>query len=324
VINSNREYINMNNTAFIFPGQGSQAIGMGKKLYDKYESARNIFDDADNILNFSLSRLCFEGPEEELIKTINVQPAIFVASMACFKVASGLFQNKLDNPAYVAGHSLGEYNALVIAGVLSFKDALLLIRERGRLMNEAGEKNPGGMLAIIGVSQEKVEDICARCGTGISNINCPGQIVISGSSELLHKARIVCEAEGIRRIIPLKVSGAFHSHLLVPASEGLNAIINNYTFNNASIPVVSNITAGSLINAEEIKNELVNQILKCVQWQKSVKNMIASGVDHFVEFGHGQVLTNLIKRIDQNVMLYNIGDDTIESQIESFHSSLNQ
>lgn len=314
----------MDNTAFIFPGQGSQAIGMGKHLYDNYASAKTIFDDADNILDFPLSQLCFRGPEEELIKTVNVQPAIFITSLACFEVARALLKDKLNHPYFVAGHSLGEYTALVVANVMNFKDALLLLRERGRLMNEAGIKNPGGMLALIGAPQEKIEDICTRCGMEISNINCPGQIVISGSAECIQKARIVCEAEGIRRIIPLKVSGAFHSHLLKPASDGLDSIINDYTFLNAAVPVISNITANKLVDAEEIKNELVNQILRCVQWQKSVENMIDAGVDNFIEFGHGQVLTNLIKRIDQNVMSYNIADDTIESQIETLQSSLYQ
>jgi [acyl-carrier-protein] S-malonyltransferase len=313
----------MNNTAYIFPGQGSQAVGMGKQLYDNYECARKIFDESDNILDFPLSKLCFEGPEEELTRTINVQPAIFITSLACFEVARELLQDKLDQPAYTAGHSLGEYNALYIAGVLNLRDALLLIRERGRLMNDAGMKNPGGMLAIIGAPQEKVEDICLRGDTEISNINSPGQIIISGSNDSLQKSRAICEAEGIRRIIPLKVSGAFHSHLLKPAAEGLKAIIDNYSFNNASIPVVSNITANGIVDAEAIKDELVNQILKCVQWQKSVENMIKDGVNTFVEFGRGQVLTNLIKRINPNVMLYNIADDTIESQLEPLRSSLN-
>jgi [acyl-carrier-protein] S-malonyltransferase len=313
----------MDNIAFIFPGQGSQAIGMGKNLYDNYEIARKLFDDADKILNFPLSRLCFEGPEEELIKTINVQPAIFVTSLACFEVTRSLL-DKYDSPAFVAGHSLGEYTALVVAGVMNFKDALLLLRERGRLMNEAGEMNPGGMLALIGASEAKAEIICQKSGTEISNINSPGQIIISGSNECLQKARAICEEEGIRRIIPLKVSGAFHSRWLKPASDGLNSIINNYTFNDSNIPVVSNITADILTDASEIKFELVNQIIRCVQWQKSVENMIKAGANNFIEYGHGQVLTNLIKRINQDVILYNIADDSIESQIAILQSSLYQ
>jgi [acyl-carrier-protein] S-malonyltransferase len=312
----------MDNIAFIFPGQGSQAIGMGKNLYDQHEVARKLFDDADKILNFPLSKLCFEGPEEELTQTINVQPAIFVTSLACFAVTRSLLKEKYSAPALVAGHSLGEYTALVVAGVMDFKDALLLLRERGRLMNEAGERNPGGMLALIGASEEKTEVICQKSGTEISNINSPGQIIISGNNESLQKARKICEEEGIRRIIPLKVSGAFHSKWLRPASNGLNAIINNYTFNNASIPVVSNITAAMLDDVAEIKGELVNQIIKCVQWQKSVENMINAGTNNFVEFGHGQVLTNLIKRINQDVILYNVTDDSIESQIVGLQSSL--
>jgi [acyl-carrier-protein] S-malonyltransferase len=314
----------MDNIAFIFPGQGSQAIGMGKNLYHNHEAARKLFDDADEILNFPLSELCFKGPEEELTRTVNVQPAIFVTSLACFEVTRLLLKEKYNNPVFVAGHSLGEYTALVVASVISFKDALLLLRERGRLMNEAGEKNPGGMLALIGTSEEKAEVICQKSGTEISNINSPGQIIISGNNESLQKARAICEEEGIRRIIPLKVSGAFHSRWLKSASDGLNSIIDDYSFKDASIPVVSNITANMLDDADEIKAELVNQIIRCVQWQKSVENMINAGANKFVEFGHGQVLTNLIKRINQDVILYNVTDDSIESQIVSLQSSLYQ
>jgi [acyl-carrier-protein] S-malonyltransferase len=314
----------MDNIAFIFPGQGSQAIGMGKNLYDHYEVARNLFDDADKILNFPLSKLCFEGPEEELTKTINVQPAIFVTSLACFEVTRLLLKNKFNPPNFVAGHSLGEYAALVIAGVMDFKDALLLLRERGRLMNEAGEKNPGGMLALIGATEEKAEIVCQKSSSEISNINSPGQIIISGNNDSLQKARPLCEEEGIRRIIPLKVSGAFHSRWLKSASDRLLTIIDNYTFNDAKIPVVSNITADMLIDASEIKFELVNQIIRCVQWQKSVENMIKAGTNNFIEYGHGQVLTNLIKRINQDVILYNVADDSIESQVAILQSSLYQ
>jgi [acyl-carrier-protein] S-malonyltransferase len=314
----------MDNIAFIFPGQGSQAIGMGKNLYDNYDIARKLFHDADKILNFPLSRLCFEGPEEELTKTVNVQPAIFITSLACFEVARSLLKDKYNAPALVAGHSLGEYTALVVAGVMNFKDAILLLRERGRLMNEAGVKNPGGMLALIGASEKIAEVICQKSSTEISNINSPGQIIISGNTESLQNARTICGEEGIRRIIPLKVSGAFHSRWLKPASDGLNAIIDDYTFNDAKIPVVSNITAEMLTDAAEIKVELVNQIIRCVQWQKSVENMISAGVNNFVEFGHGQVLTNLIKRINQDVILYNVAEDSIESQVEILQSSLYQ
>lgn len=312
----------MNNIAFIFPGQGSQSIGMGKNLFDNYEVARKLFNDADKILNFPLSRLCFEGPKDELTNTINVQPAIFVTSLACFEVMRSIIKDKYNDPAFVAGHSLGEYTALVVAGVMNFKDALLLLRERGRLMNKAGEYNPGGMLALIGASEEKVEVICQKSDTEISNINSPGQIIISGNKGSLQKARTICEEEGIRKIIPLKVSGAFHSKWLKPASDGLNAIIDDYSFNNAKIPIVSNISADILNTASEIKIELVNQIIRCVQWQKSVENMINTGVNNFIEFGHGQVLINLIKRINQDVMLYNVADDSIESQIAILQSSL--
>jgi [acyl-carrier-protein] S-malonyltransferase len=308
----------MKKTAYIFPGQGSQAVGMGKYLYDHYDCARTIFDEADRLLKISLSGLCFEGPEEDLQQTINVQPAIFVTSLACLEVARKIAPDKFRKSDLVAGHSLGEYTALVVAGVLDFKDALLLIRERGRLMQEAGLIRPGGMLAIIGTPMNIIEGICARSGTVISNINSPGQIVISGSSEGLQKVKEICDAEGIRRIIPLKVSGAFHSPLLESAATGLRKAINNLNFNDASIPVISNITANDISEAQDIKTELVNQILECVQWQKSVENIMANGVTQFIEFGHGQVLVNLIKRINPNVMLYNIDDEHIETQVKEY------
>ena len=281
---------------------------MGLDLYVHYSSARDVFDEVDETLGFPLSRLCFEGPEEDLTQTINVQPAILTVSIACLRAAQEVSGSGLPSPAFVAGHSLGEYTALVVAGVLGLPDAVRLVRERGRLMNEAGQRKPGGMLAVVGLDEETTRGICLSVGTEISNINSPGQIVISGAVDKLAEARRLAETGGARRVIPLKVSGAFHSPLMEPALEGLRNAISGFTFRKPSAPVVANVTAQMLTDAEAIKEELVNQILHCVQWQRSVENMIARGVTTFFEIGPGQVLTGLIKRISPAVQVLNIGD----------------
>jgi [acyl-carrier-protein] S-malonyltransferase len=294
--------------AYVFPGQGSQAVGMGMNLYQNFSSAKNVFDEVDTALGFPLSHLCFEGPEEELTQTINVQPAVLTVSVACLKIAQETRKNDLPLPDIVAGHSLGEYTALVIAGTLSLSDAVRLVRERGRLMNEAGQRRPGSMLAVIGLDEEIVRDICEQTGAEVSNINSPGQIVVSGGQENLAKFRRLAETKGARRIIPLKVSGAFHSKLMEPALVGLNAAIAGCVFLDPSVPVISNVTAQPMTDAQTIKEDLANQILSCVQWQRSVENMIASGVTTFFEIGHGNVLAGLIKRINTSVQVINIGD----------------
>ena len=298
--------------AYIFPGQGSQSVGMGLDLYVHYASAREVYDEVDNTLGFSLSRLCFEGPEEDLTQTINVQAALLTTSIACLKAAQEVTDNSLPTPAFVAGHSLGEYTALVVAGVLSLSDAVRLVRERGRLMHEAGQRKPGGMLAIIGLDEEIVENVCLSVGTTISNINSPGQIIISGSQDSLTKARRLAQMKGARRIIPLKVSGAFHSALMEPATEGLRNAVSEFTFKEPLMPVVANVTAQPLSNIEAIKQELVSQIVHCVKWQQSVETMIARGVTTFFEIGPGEVLTGLTKRISPGARTFNISDvDTI-------------
>ena len=294
--------------AYVFPGQGSQKVGMGADLYHKYSSARDVFEKVDETLGFPLSRLCFEGPEEDLVQTINVQPAVLTVSIACLRAAQEANGNNLSDPAFVAGHSLGEYTALVVAGVISLSDAVRLVRERGRLMNEASIKKPGGMLAIIGLDEKAAREVCLLTGTEVSNINSPGQVVISGAEESLAEAKRLAETKGARRVIPLKVSGAFHSRLMEPAVDGLKIAISGFTFRKPSVPVVANVTGEVLTDAEAIKQELVDQVLSCVQWQQSVENMIASGVTTFLEIGPGQVLTGLIKRISPAVQVSNISD----------------
>ncbi len=292
--------------AYVFPGQGSQSVGMGLDLYNSYSSAREVFDEADASLGFSLSRLCFEGPEEELTKTHNVQPAILVVSIACLKALETAAIANLPSPAFLAGHSLGEYTALVAAGALDLADAVVLVRERGRLMYEAGIRNPGSMLAIIGLDEETVQDVCVQTGTEISNVNCPGQIVISGAVQALAEANRLAKTNGARATIPLKVSGAFHSALMEPILAEFSKVISNVRFRPPSIPVISNVTAQPLTDVDSIRKELVRQLRNCIQWQRSVECMIRSGVAAFYEIGPGTVLSGLIRRIGSELPIFNI------------------
>ncbi len=294
--------------AYVFPGQGSQSVGMGLDLYVHYASAREVYDEVDKTLGFSLSRLCFEGPEEDLTQTMNVQAAVLTTSIACLKAAQEVTNNGLPQPTFLAGHSLGEYTALIVGGVLSLSDAVRLVRERGRLMHEAGQRRSGGMMAVMGLDLETLENVCLSVGTQVSNINSPGQIVISGPKENLEKARRLAQLKGARRIIPLKVSGAFHSSLMEPAIEGLRNALSDFPLQEASIPVISNVTAQPLTGVNAIKEELVSQIVHCVRWQPSVETMIARGVTTFFEIGPGEVLTGLIKRISPGARTINVSN----------------
>jgi [acyl-carrier-protein] S-malonyltransferase len=292
--------------AYVFPGQGSQSTGMGLDLYGNYASAREIFDQADASLGFPLSRLCFEGPDEELTKTHNVQPAILVVSIACLRGLQEARRGSLPSPTFMAGHSLGEYTALVAAGALDLADAVLLVRERGRLMYEAGLRNPGSMLAVIGLDEEAVKDICRQSGTEISNRNSPGQIVISGAVQALAEANKLAKARGARVVIPLKVSGAFHSALMEPVIAEFSRIVSNARFRPSSIQVISNVTARPLTDTDSMKEELVKQLRSCIQWQASVEYMMRSGVTAFWEIGPGRVLGGLIRRINSELRVLNI------------------
>jgi len=296
----------LSKVAYVFPGQGSQSTGMGLDLYNNYPSAKEVFDEADAYLGFSLSRLCFEGPEGELTKTHNVQPAILVVSTACLKALEKAAIANSPSPTFMAGHSLGEYTALVAAGALSLADAVLLVRERGRLMYEAGLKNPGSMLAIIGLDEETVKDVCLQSGSEISNINCPGQIVISGATQALAEANKLAKTRGARALIPLKVSGAFHSALMEPVIAEFSKIVANVKFRPPVIPVISNVTARSLTDVDSIKKELVKQLRNCIQWQGSVEYMMRNGVTTFYEIGPGRVLSGLIRRVNSELQTFNI------------------
>ncbi len=291
--------------ACVFPGQGSQVVGMGYELYQSSREARDAFEEADEALQFPISRLCFEGTEDELRETINSQPAILTVSIACLRAAES---NGTIRPIFVAGHSLGEYTALVAANALEFGDAVRLVRERGRLMQEAGKAKPGGMAAIIGLDEESVEEVCMETGAQIANINCSGQIVVSGTKETIARTMDLAQSRGAVSVVPLGVSGAFHSPLMQPALEGMAQAISQIDFRSPEVPIVANCTAQPITTSDEVKDELLHQLCHCVQWQPSVEYMVEAGVSTFIEIGPGIVLSKLIKRINRQVQVLNISD----------------
>ena len=304
-------------TAFVLPGQGSQYVGMGQDLYQTYPEAYTVFAEADETLGFALSKLCFEGPGDVLTDTINAQPAILTTSIACLRVLEtvvGNAQADLPSPLFVAGHSLGEYSALVAAGSLTFADAVRLTRERGRLMKEAGDRAPGSMAAVLNLEAPLLEDICQAASeeTGgivqVANYNSPGQIAISGDKETLEKAMELAKERGARRVIPLAVSAAFHSPLMDCIVDEFRQAVEAAPLKEAVIPVVANVNARPLAKVEEIREELVQQLTSPVRWTESVQYMIEQEVTTFVEIGPKAVLTGLIKRIDKSVKTVNVGD----------------
>ena len=295
--------------AFLFPGQGSQAVGMGLELYQNSPAAKAVFDQVDEALESPLSRIFFGGPEDELKKTINAQPSILTVSLACLKaMEEALGQYRMPKAALVAGHSLGEYTALVAAGVLSITDAALLVRERGRLMQYAAELTEGGMAAILGMEDAVVEEICLETNTQISNMNTQDQTVISGDKAAVEQAMKLANDRGARRTVPLSVAGAFHSRLMEPAKEGLAKVVDTLNFNEPSIPVVANCTGLSLTTAEEIKQELTSGLCNCVRWKDSVEYMIQEGITAFYEIGPGKTLSGMVKRINADAEITNISD----------------
>lgn len=301
----------MSRPAFLFPGQGSQYVGMGQEVYEAYPAARAVFDEADAVLGFPLSALCFAGPKEALNDTINTQPAIFVTSVALWRV----IELRLPQAAsFFAGHSLGEYSALVAAEALDFAAGLRLVQERGRLMKAAGEQGRGGMAAVLGLDAPTLDMICdqAREATGgvvqAANYNSPGQVVISGDEEALAEAMTKAKAAGARRVVRLAVSIAAHSPLMSSAVVPFRRAVEATVFRAPSASAVGNVTARPLKSVGEIVSELVQQLTAPVRWMESVQWMIAQGVDTFVEVGPGKVLTGLLRRIDRSVQRINVED----------------
>jgi len=280
---------------------------MGRDLYESYPAAREVFEQADERLGFSLSKLCFEGPEDELRKTVNAQPALVTVSFACLKAAQETGRG-LPSPAFMAGHSLGEYTALAAAGVLDFADTVYLARERGRLMYQAGLKRPGTMAAIIGLDEPVLTGICQETDTRLANINCPGQLVISGATDNITRAIELATEKGASRAIPLQVSGAFHTPMMQPAVDGMAEIIPTLTFREPTIPIIANTSARPMTSAEAVKSELLEQLCNSVQWQGSIEYMTENGITSIIEIGPGRVLTGLMRRIDRSVETQNIGD----------------
>lgn len=287
-------------TAYLFPGQGSQFVGMGKELYDSNPDAAKYFDDANEILGIDLKQIMFEGPDEQLKQTEFTQPAIFLHSVALFKTLDA-------KPDMVAGHSLGEFSALVASGAVSFQDALKIVRRRGELMQQAGTENPGTMAAVIGMEDEAVENVCAQASQETkkeviaANYNCPGQLVISGYQEAVEKAVELAKENGARMAKLLPVSGAFHSSLMKPAFDGLKEQLEQLKITDPSCPIYSNYTAQPTTNPEEIRSNLLNQLLNAVRWTQTLTNMNEHGANTFVEVGPGKVLQGLVKRTLKDV-----------------------
>ena len=281
---------------------------MGAGLYKDSPKAQGIFDLIDDALSFDLTKLMFEGPADELQKTVNSQPAIMAMSLAALATLEEYRIQDSLKPAAYAGHSVGEYTSLVSSGVLDVEDGIRLVRERGRLMQKASDSREGGMAAIIGLDDITVEEICQETGVEIANVNSDNQIVISGDRISLARAMDFCAARGARKTIPLAVAGAFHSHLMAPAQSGLSELLDQTTFNDPHAPIVANLSGSVLSTGTDVKNELKMQLCGCVMWKESITSMLRMGISTFVEFGAGRVLTSLIKRIDRTVELINVED----------------
>jgi [acyl-carrier-protein] S-malonyltransferase len=298
----------MKRTAFIFPGQGSQYVGMGKEFYGQFGVAKEVFEEADDTLHFSVSSLCFQGPEEELRLTENTQPAILTTSVAALKV---LQTERGINPQFAAGPSLGEYSALVASGALSFAEAVQTVRLRGKFMQEAVPVGEGAMAAILGMEREEVEKLCEEAAAGEvlspANFNCPGQIVIAGHLKAVHRAIERVKQNGKRAVL-LPVSAPFHSPLMKPAGARLEKALEEISVRDLNVPVVTNVEAEINTSKEKIKALLVAQVSSPVRWEESMRRMIKEGVEQILEIGPGKVLSGLMKRIDREVETWNLED----------------
>lgn len=296
----------MSKTAFLFAGQGAQAVGMGKDLAEKYPAARQWFDRANAALGYDLTSICFNGPEPELTKTENAQPGIFLVSW----IALGLLKQQTAElkADAAAGLSLGEFTALTAAGAMSFDDCLKVLRARGRSMQEACEATRGSMAAIIGLDEGPTREVCAEADVQLANLNCPGQLVISGELEKINKACELAKARGAKRALPLPVAGAYHSRLMASAQPKLAAALDAATFNAPAVPVISNVTAQPHGAPTEIKARLVEQVTASVRWEDSIRYLLGQGFTRFIELGPGTALAGFMKRIDKTAQVLSVGD----------------
>lgn len=298
-------------TAFVFPGQGSQAIGMGKGLAAQYSIAKQTFDEADSILGFSLSKLMWEGPEADLNDTVNTQPALYIHSLASWRIFTHLYPGL--EPATLAGHSLGELSALAASGAFSFADGLRLVRTRGELMKRAGELAPGGMAAILGVDIPTLDKVCADASrpdeiVQVANDNCPGQVVISGAKAAVERAMADAKSAGAKRALPLAVSIAAHSPLMASIQEEWNDVVHSAAFNDFTIPVIGNVHAVPFTDATSARADIMAQMQSRVRWTDSVKFMVGQGITSFIEVGSGTVLGGLVKRVADGALSLPLGN----------------
>ncbi len=306
--------------AVVFPGQGSQNVGMGRDFYDRYPRARGVFEEADRALKRPLSKLCFEGPQEELQLTENTQPGLLTVSIAIWSLLNEVLQ-----PDFVAGHSLGEYTALTAAGALRFSDAVRLVRRRGEFMQQAVPVGQGAMLAVLGAEPEKVEALCNEAAQGQilspANFNCPGQIVIAGHSEAIRRAAEMAQAMGIKRTIPLAVSAPFHCALMKPAQENMMPVIQEQTFYPLKFPLVTNVDASVAQLPERVRDALIRQIPNPVLWWQSIDLLIREGVNTFIEVGAGKVLTGMIRKVSRDVQTFNVENVDDYEQLRAKYQS---
>jgi len=301
----------MTQTALVFAGQGAQAVGMGRSFVETCPGARAWFDRANAILGYDLAKICFEGPESELTKTEHAQPAIFVVGWIAFQ----LLQEALPSLRFgaTAGLSLGEFTALAAARALSFEDGLKVVRHRGQLMQKAAETTKGGMAAIIGLDEPATREVCAEAGVELANLNCPGQIVISGEVDKLPRACELAKAKGAKKALPLAVAGAFHSKLASSAQPGLRTILESTTISPPNVPVVSNVTARPHGTPAEIRELLVQQVTASVRWEESMRYLLSQGFTRFIELGPGTALSGFMRRIDKSAQMLNVADtETLE------------